>query len=264
MVHRVGDVQIAVPRHRNRVRPVERRLRRLLEIAIEAGGAGAGHGHDHAGRAIDAADAIVLGVGHVDVAVRRDGHRRGRLEAPDRGRSTATHRGRRAAVRDRVARRATRGRGGRMSPRRASAKYTSPLVATATSPAVSNIGSAPPSRDHGLWQASRSTLRVTLHERACVEAVALATSNRHDGRLHALRQQRVVRPQLPRRARVHDSAASRAMPDAMAARAIALSHHRDGIGGLPTRHGRILRPRIPTHATLTDGHRSAHRRPASR
>ena len=74
VVQRVRDVEVAVPGHGHRVRPVERRLRRLHVVAIEAAHAIAGDRDDLAVDPLDAADAMVLGVGDIQVAVGGDRH----------------------------------------------------------------------------------------------------------------------------------------------------------------------------------------------
>ena len=78
IVDGVGDVEVAVARHRHGVRPVQRRLRRLLQVAVEPGDAGTRDRHDLPVGAIDPADAIVLRVGHIQIAVGADGDVGGR------------------------------------------------------------------------------------------------------------------------------------------------------------------------------------------
>ncbi len=66
-------IEIAVTRDRHRVRRLQRRLRRLLHVAVEAGNPRTRDRDDLPVGAVDAADAIVLRVGHVQIAVGADG-----------------------------------------------------------------------------------------------------------------------------------------------------------------------------------------------
>src|SRR6185436_20430046 len=69
LVPGVGDVEVAAWAGFERARTRERRERGGAAVPAEAGRSGAGHGRDDPGRARDAANDVVPGVGHVEVSV---------------------------------------------------------------------------------------------------------------------------------------------------------------------------------------------------
>ncbi|NYF89820.1 hypothetical protein HDF08_001887 [Edaphobacter lichenicola] len=80
MVRRVGEVEVAGGVGGEAVRECEGCGRRGSGVAGEAGQASAGDGGDQAGAGGDLADAVVVGVGKVEIAGGVDGNARGRVD----------------------------------------------------------------------------------------------------------------------------------------------------------------------------------------
>src|SRR5688572_26001970 len=78
-VHAVGDEQVAPAIHRHATRVVELRRPGRAAVAGEVGGAGARQCGHHPG-GVDPPDAVVVVVGHVEVARAVTGHAAGAVE----------------------------------------------------------------------------------------------------------------------------------------------------------------------------------------